>query len=94
MVEVPYVTALKQLILLVEVPEEVTARKAVELSGIGDHFADMELDQAVIGIFAKPLNGKVLPMPGDYIRAQRSGGNLPASASWSKTGLSESCPEK
>lgn len=93
-VEVPYAIALKQLILLVEVPEEVTAREAVELSGIGDHFAEMELDQTAIGMFSKPLNGKMLPMPGDYIRAQRSSGNSPASATWSKTGSSESCPEK
>ena len=58
----------------------MAAKEAVELSGIGDHFADIEMDQTAIGIFSKPLNGKMLPMPGDCTRAQRSGGNLSASA--------------
>jgi putative ubiquitin-RnfH superfamily antitoxin RatB of RatAB toxin-antitoxin module len=79
-VEVPYATAADQLILIVEFPEEVTAREAVELSGIGDHFADIEMDQTAIGIFSKPLNGKMLSMPGDCTRARRSGGNIPPSA--------------
>ena len=51
-------------------------REAAELPGIGDYFADIELDQAVIGKFSKPLNVEMLPMPGGYARARRSGGNL------------------
>ena len=73
----PFATVEEKLIFSVEVSEEATAREAVELPGIGDHFADKKLDQTVIGIFSKPLNGKMLPMPGGYTRARRSGGNLP-----------------
>ena len=76
----PYATAAEQLIFSVEVSEEAIAREAVELLGIGDHFADIELDQTAKGNFSKPLNGKMLPMPGDCTRTKRSGGNLPASA--------------
>ena len=63
-VEVPYFPAVEQLILWVEVAEEVAAMEAVEFSGIGDHFADIDMDQTAIGNFSKPFNGKMLPMPG------------------------------
>ena len=66
-VEVAYATPEKQLILSVEVPEGATAREAVELSGIVDHFPDIEPDQSAMGIFSRPLNGKVLPTPENYI---------------------------
>ena len=66
-VEVAYATPEKQLILSVEVPEGSTAREAVELSGIVDHFPDIEPDHSAMGIFSKPLNGKVLPTPENYI---------------------------
>lgn len=74
-VRVPFATVEEKLIFSVEVSEEAIAREAVELPGIGDHFADKKLDQTVIGMFSKPLNGKKLPMPGDYNRARRSGRN-------------------
>jgi len=66
-VEVAYATPEKQLILSVEVPEGATAREAVELSGIVDHFPDIEPDQSAMGIFSRPLNGKVLPTPENYV---------------------------
>ena len=56
------------------------AIEAVELPGIADYFADIELDQIVMGIFSKPLNVEMLPMPGGYTRARRSGGNLTSSS--------------
>ena len=73
--KVPYATVEEKLIFSVEVSEEAIAREAVKLPGIGDHFVDKKLDQTVIGIFSKPLNGKMLPMPGGYNRARRSGRN-------------------
>ncbi len=66
-VEVAYATPEKQLILSVEVPEGATAREAVELSGIVDHFPGIELARSAMGIFSKPLNGKALPTPENYI---------------------------
>ena len=63
-VEVAYATPEKQLILSVEVPEGATAR---EWSGIVDHFPDIEPDQSAMGIFSRPLNGKVLPTPENYV---------------------------
>ena len=73
--KVPYATVEDKLIFSVEVSEEAIVREAVELPGIGDHLAHIKLDQIVIGIFSKPLNGKMLPMPGDYYRARRSDRN-------------------
>ena len=66
-VEVAYATPEKQLILSVEVPEGATAREAVELSGIVDYFPDIEPDHSAMGIFSRPLNGKVLPTPDNYV---------------------------
>ena len=66
-VEVAYATPEKQLILSVEVPEGATAREAVELSGIVDHFPDIEPDQSAMGIFSRPLDGKALPTPENYV---------------------------
>ena len=76
-VRVPYATVEEKFIFLVEVSEEAIVREAVELPGIGDYLADIELDQTEIGLFSKPLNVEMLPMPGGYTRARRSGGNLP-----------------
>ena len=79
-IKVPHVTVEEKLLFSVEVSEEAIAREAVELPGIGDYFADIELDQTVIGKFSKPLNVEMLPMPGGYTRARRAGGNLPPSS--------------
>ncbi len=67
-VKVPYATVEENLNFWVEVSEEAIAREAAELPGIGDYFADIELDQTVIGKFSKPLNVEMLPMPGGYTR--------------------------
>ena len=79
-VKVPHATVEENLIFSVEVSEEVIAREAAELPGIGDYCADIEPDQTVIGISSKPLNVEMFPMPGGYTRARRSGGNLPPSS--------------
>ena len=73
--KVPYATVEEKLIFSVEVSEEAIVREAVELPGIGDDLAHIKLAQIVIGIFSKPLNGKMLPMPVDYYRARRSDRN-------------------
>ena len=77
-VKAPHATAGEKLIFPVEASEEAIAIEALELLGIDDHFCDNELDQPVMGIFSNPLSGKVLPTPGDYTGARRSGGNLSA----------------
>ena len=43
-VKVPYATVEEKLIFSVEVSKEAIAREAVELPGIGDHFAGIKLD--------------------------------------------------
>ncbi|MDP7403038.1 MAG: hypothetical protein QF916_06570 [Gammaproteobacteria bacterium] len=78
--KVPYATVEEKLLFSVEVSEEAIVREAAELPGIGDYFADIELDHTVIVRFSKPLNVEMLPMPGGYTRARRSGGNLPPSS--------------
>tara|TARA_B100001989_G_C24100188_1_gene251324 strand:- start:142 stop:486 length:345 start_codon:yes stop_codon:yes gene_type:complete len=84
-VKAPYATAEEKLIFPVEAFEEAIVIEALKLPGIDDHFGDNELDQPVIGIFSKPLSGKVLPTPGDYTGARRSGGNFCAFTTGSRT---------
>lgn len=66
-VEVAYATPERQLIIAVEVPEGSTALEAVEQSGIAERFDSINISEDPMGIFSQPLNGKVLPEPGDYV---------------------------
>ena len=54
-VEVAYATPEKQLILKVEVPVGTTAAEAVRLSGIEEHFPEIELGGNPLGIFGKKV---------------------------------------
>ena len=57
-VKVPYANGEEKFIFSVEVSEEAIAREAVELPGIDDHFADIEMDQTAIGYSQNRSIGK------------------------------------
>jgi uncharacterized protein len=62
-VEVAYALPDQQVILNVEVPEDATAKMAIDASGILDRFADIDLEKQKIGIFSRlvTLNQRLQP---------------------------------
>ncbi len=52
-VEVAYARPEEQLIIRLEVPFGTTLRQAIEQSGILEHFSDIDLGDARVGIFGK-----------------------------------------
>lgn len=66
-VEVAYALPTRQRIKAFKVAKGCTALDAVKQSGITREFPEIDLDQADMGIFAKNLDGKTLPLPGDYL---------------------------
>ncbi|MGV3591336.1 MAG: RnfH family protein [Gammaproteobacteria bacterium] len=70
-VEVAYALPQRQRIVTLTVPRGTTALEAVRLSGIADEFPEIDPETAEMGIFAKALDGRTLPLPGDYQLAER-----------------------
>lgn len=52
-IEVAYATPEKQTILVLDIPDNTTARAAIKLSSIKDEFPEIDLDNARLGIFGK-----------------------------------------
>jgi putative ubiquitin-RnfH superfamily antitoxin RatB of RatAB toxin-antitoxin module len=65
-VEVAYALPERQLIKRLHVQSGCTALQAVHLSGIAQEFSGLDPDRADMGIFAKNLDGKTLPVPAEY----------------------------
>lgn len=65
-VEVAYATPQRQRLIEVRVAQGTSAFDAVLQSGIAQEFPELDLASASMGIFAKPLDGKALPLPRDY----------------------------
>ncbi len=65
-VEVAYALPQRQRIIELHVKSGCTAWEAVQQSGITLEFPDIDLESADMGIFAKPLDGKLLPLPKEY----------------------------
>jgi putative ubiquitin-RnfH superfamily antitoxin RatB of RatAB toxin-antitoxin module len=66
-VEVAYALPQRQLIKALKVKQGCTALAAVKQSGIALEFPDIDPDTADMGIFSKSLDGKVLPLPAEYV---------------------------
>ncbi|UCC13772.1 MAG: RnfH family protein [Gammaproteobacteria bacterium] len=71
-VEVAYATPEKQLILPVEVPAGATAAEAARLSGIEEHFPEIDLEQNRLGIFGKKIKPDRELRAGDRVEIYRS----------------------
>lgn len=66
-VEVAFALPERQLIKALRVAPGCTALAAVKQSGIVQEFPGIDPDTAHMGIFAKNLDGKTLPLPQDYV---------------------------
>ncbi len=71
-VEVAYATEHEQLILPVQVPAQCTVKQALEQSNIGQHFPEIDLGSAKVGIFGKLSKMDAVLNPGDRVEIYRS----------------------
>ncbi len=71
MVEVAYALPHKQAILSVAVPEGTSALEAAQRSGISDKFDGIDLDNAKLGIFGKPVSPGQALREGDRVEIYR-----------------------
>lgn len=70
-VEVAYALPERQRIIRLQVAPGCTALEAVRQSGIAREFPGLDIENADMGIFAKNLDGKLLPTPGEYVLKPR-----------------------
>lgn len=71
MIEVAYATPQKQIILECEVDNGTTARQAVKVSGIDQHFPEIDLENCDLGVFGKPVTADYELNDGDRIEIYR-----------------------
>ncbi|MDP2141866.1 MAG: RnfH family protein [Gammaproteobacteria bacterium] len=70
-VEVAFALPHEQRIIALQVAQGTSALEAVQQSGILGHFPIIDIDAAAIGIFSRVLDGKSMPLPGDYVLQPR-----------------------
>jgi putative ubiquitin-RnfH superfamily antitoxin RatB of RatAB toxin-antitoxin module len=70
-VEVAYALPERQRIISFKVNKGCTALEAVRQSGIVVDFPEIDPESADMGIFAKNLDGKAMPLPGEYELRER-----------------------
>ncbi len=70
-VEVAYALPDKQAILSLSVSEGTTALEAAQQSGIAQRFADIDLDNAKLGIFGKAVSASQVLREGDRVEIYR-----------------------
>ena len=66
-VEVVYALPHKQKLIALSVPSGTTAFEAAEKSGITEHFPELELEQADMGIFGQTLGTKGTSPPKSHV---------------------------
>jgi len=71
LIEVAYATPQKQLILECEVESDTTLRDAVRLSGIDQHFPQIDLENCALGVFGKAVAADYELTDGDRIEIYR-----------------------
>ncbi len=70
-VEVAYALPERQRIIKLQVVQGCTALDAVRQSGIAREFQALDIETADMGIFARNLDGKQLPVPAEYVLKPR-----------------------
>ena len=70
-VEVAYALPERQRIIALRVASGSTALDAVRQSGIAREFPGLDIETVDMGIFSKNLDGKLLPLPGEYVLKPR-----------------------
>ena len=71
LIEVAYATPEKQLILECEVDPDTAVRDVVRVSGIEQHFPDMDLEHCDLGVFGKSVADDFELSDGDRIEIYR-----------------------
>lgn len=61
----------QQIWMTIDVPEETTAREAIERSGILQMFPHLDLSQQKVGIFGKIVKPDAALRPGDRVEVYR-----------------------
>jgi len=70
-VGVAYSEQSQQIWMTIEVPDEATARDAIERSGILKMFPHIDLDSQKIGVFGKVVKPQTALRPGDRVEIYR-----------------------
>jgi len=70
-VEVAFATPSKQRVLRIEVPADCTVAQAIERSGIGQEFPDMQVDVDAVGIFSRKVTMEHVLQEGDRVEIYR-----------------------
>jgi putative ubiquitin-RnfH superfamily antitoxin RatB of RatAB toxin-antitoxin module len=70
-VEVAFALPQRQRIVSLRVAPGTTALEAARRSGLAQEFPGLDVEQADMGIFSKNLDGKLLPLPADYVLKPR-----------------------
>ena len=71
LIEVAYATPAKQLILECRVEAGTSARDAVAISGINQHFPEIDLEHCELGVFGKVIPADYELQDGDRIEIYR-----------------------
>lgn len=71
MIEVAYATPQKQIILECEVDNGTTPRQVVKISGIDQHFPEIDLENCDLGVFGKAVAADYELHDGDRIEIYR-----------------------
>ena len=70
-IEVAYAEPDKQMIVPLRVPRGTSARGAVRRSGLLDHFAGIDLNEAAMGVFGNPVSPCAPLAQGDRVEIYR-----------------------
>lgn len=66
-IEVAYALPDRQRLISMRVPVGTTALEALLQSGLQNEFPEIQPESAEMGVFARHLDGKANPLPGDYV---------------------------
>jgi len=72
MINITVVYALpdQQYVERLQLPAGTTALQALQSSGLAESFPDLDLKNARTGVYARLLDGRNNPLPGEYILAE------------------------
>ena len=66
-VEVAFALPKKQILIPMQLAEGTTAMQAVQLSGIAEQVAGLDLATTSMGIYSRLLDGRASPLPEHYV---------------------------
>lgn len=69
-ITVVYALPEQQYVESLQVPAGTTALQALQNSGLAESFPDLDLQVARIGVYARLLDGRSNPLPGEYRLAE------------------------